>query len=219
MKTIKHSSALLLVISGLAVGGCNRSDPSTVKETPKAAIAAVSQPVATAPTTLTVLQPAPTTSASVLSNAAAAMPTSTVGPSSAAATNRDKQTPILRMVRAGKQPGVDRLVFEFDSPGLPAWHVEYVDRPVRDCGSGDAVPVAGDAWLKIRFTGAQAHTEKGEATSGPRRRPLAQAIARELVRTCDFEGEVSWVLGVARPNPYVARAMTAPSRLVIDIAH
>lgn len=125
----------------------------------------------------------------------------------------------MRAVRIGKQPGADRLVFEFDTPGLPEWKVEYVDRPVRDCGSGDTVPVAGDAWLQIRFSGAQAHTEQGASTSGPRRRPLAQTIARELVRTCDFEGEVTWVVGVAKPNPYTARALASPSRLVIDIAH
>lgn len=125
----------------------------------------------------------------------------------------------MRKVRSGRHPGVDRLVFEFDSAGLPAWHVEYVDRPVRDCGSGEAVPVAGDAWLQIRFTGAQAHTDIGEATSGPRRQVLAQKNARELVRTCDFEGEVTWVLGVAHPTPYKTIVLTKPSRLVLDIAH
>ncbi len=133
--------------------------------------------------------------------------------------NKPGHAPILRAVRIGKQPGADRLVFEFDTPGLPEWKVEYIDRPVRDCGSGDTVPVAGDAWLQIQFTGAQAHTEEGTSTSGPRRRPLAQAVARELVRTCDFEGEVTWVVGVTKPNPYTSRILAAPARLVIDIAH
>jgi hypothetical protein len=119
----------------------------------------------------------------------------------------------------GEHPGSDRLVFEFDSVGLPAWRVEYVDRPVRDCGTGDAVAVAGDAWLEIRFSGAQAHTQDGAATSGPRRRAVAQPILRELVRVCDFEGEVTWVAGVARANPYTPRGLAGPSRLVIDIAH
>jgi hypothetical protein len=73
--------------------------------------------------------------------------------------------------------------------------------------------------LQIRFTGALAHSEQGRSTSGPRRRKLSQTIARELVRTCDFEGEVTWVIGLARPNPYTPRIMSAPSRLVIDVAH
>lgn len=126
---------------------------------------------------------------------------------------------MLRAVRAGRHAGADRLVFEFDTPGLPAWHAEYVDRPVRDCGSGEAVPVAGDAWLQIRFTGARAHTDKGESTSGPRRRALAHKVVRELVRTCDFEGEVTWVAGVARPNAYRVQTLSKPSRLVVEIVH
>ena len=83
----------------------------------------------------------------------------------------------------------------------------------------DVVPVAGDAWLQIRFIGAQAHTEAGEPTSGPRRRVVDQPVMRELVRTCDFEGQVTWVLGVASPNAYTPRVLAAPSRLVIDISH
>ena len=140
-------------------------------------------------------------------------------PASGPAIGRSIQQPILRAVRVGLQPHAERVVFEFNDTKLPAWQVEYVDRPVRDCGSGDAVPVAGEAWLQVRFTGAQAHTEKGASSGGPRRRALAQPIARELVRTCDFEGEVTWVVGVSRPNGYTAKSMTAPYRLVIDIAH
>ncbi|MCA1715064.1 MAG: hypothetical protein LC715_08165, partial [Gammaproteobacteria bacterium] len=94
-----------------------------------------------------------------------------------------------------------------------------VDRPVRDCGSGEPVPVAGDAWLQIRFSGANAHTEAGEGTSGPRRRAVNLLVLRELVRICDFEAEVAWVAGVGSPNRYTPRVLSDPSRLVIDIAH
>lgn len=146
-------------------------------------------------------------------------PTPTVGPSSAGVTSTGSEPPILRAVRVGEHPGVDRLVFEFDSAGLPAWHVEYVDRPVHDCGSGQPVRVAGDAWLQVRFNGAHAHTPEGVSTSGPRRRGVGLTVLRELVRTCDFEAEVTWVAGLARPNPYTARVLAGPSRLVIDIAH
>jgi hypothetical protein len=145
-------------------------------------------------------------------------PSPTIGKSSSDATRKDG-TSILRDVRTGVHPGADRVAFEFEGAGLPAWEVEYVDRPVRDCGTGDAVPVAGDAWLEIRFVGAQAHTDAGESTSGPRRRTVNQPVMLELVRTCDFEGHVTWVVGVASPNAYTPQVMAAPSRLVIDIAH
>jgi len=146
-------------------------------------------------------------------------PTPTVGASSADVTSTAAEPPILRAVRVGEHPGLDRLVFEFDGEGLPAWRVEYVDRPVHDCGSGQPVRVAGDAWLQVRFSGASAHTPEGVSTSGPRRREVGLRVLRELVRTCDFEAEVTWVAGLARPNPYTARVLAGPSRLVIDIAH
>jgi len=220
MTITRRSSALPLVILALVAGmGCQRAEPIKVNQPPAPVPAVVATPAVTPPVVAAAPAPSLPTSEPVVSKTSAATPASTVGASRGAATHRSGTVPILRAVRVGKQPGVDRLVFEFNTAGLPEWDVEYVDRPVRDCGSGDAVPVAGDAYLQIRFTGAQAHTEKGESTSGPRRRPLAQPIARELVRTCDFEGEVTWVVGVARPNPYTPRTMVEPSRLVIDIAH
>jgi hypothetical protein len=127
--------------------------------------------------------------------------------------------PILRAVRVGEHEGLDRVVFEFDGHGLPAWRVEYVDGPVADCGAGNALPVAGEALLRIRFIGAQAHTQEGRPTSGPARLTANQPNLTELVRTCDFEGEVTWVAGLAHPTPYTPRVLSDPSRLVIDIAH
>ena len=216
--------ALVLAMLALSVGvsGCKRTEPTkpeaSAAQTPgqankpaASALAAVPMPETT-PAPPAVEQPAPV---GVAAGSAAA----TTGPSKGNVTNTSRQAPVLRAVRSAKQAGFDRLVFEFDTAGLPAWNVEYVDKPVVDCGSGEPVKVAGDAWLQVRFSGAHAHTEKGKSTSGPRRRPLAQTIARELVRTCAFEGEVTWVIGVSRPNPYTPRVMSAPSRLVIDIAH
>jgi len=144
----------------------------------------------------------------------------TKGASVVGRTNTGYAIQILKAVRFGNQPGMDRMVFEFNDAGLPEWEVKYVEpSQVVDCGSGEPVAVAGNAWLQISFRGAQAHTEAGEATSDPRRRLLNQIALRELVRTCDFEGEVTWVAGVMRENEYVPRVLTEPSRLVIDIAH
>ena len=135
-------------------------------------------------------------------------------------TNAGSGSQILQAVRTGNQPGMDRIVFQFNDAGLPEWEVKYVERPfIMDCGSGEVVPVAGNAWLQITFRGAQAHTEAGEVTGGPRRRVVDQIALRELVRTCDFEGEVTWVAGLMHENEYTPRALDDPSRLVIDIAH
>ena len=123
----------------------------------------------------------------------------------------------LRKIRAGRHAGFDRVVFEFGGGAVPGYHIEYVDRPVRACGSGDTVKVAGDGWLSVRLVPAQAHTDAGRPTVKYRERRLRFPILKELQSTCDFEGEVEWVLGVSSPNRYRVMELSDPARLVIDI--
>ena len=42
-------------------------------------------------------------------------------------------------------------------------------------------------------------------------------IIREIESTCDFEGEVTWVIGVASPNRYQVLELASPARLVVDV--
>jgi hypothetical protein len=128
-------------------------------------------------------------------------------------------TAVLRDVRVAGHEGFDRVVFEFEGAAVPGYHVEYVDRPVRQCGSGDAVPVAGDGWLLVRLTPAQAHTDEGEPTAGPRERRVGLTNLKEVESICDFEGEVAWVLGVGSPNRYRVLELSGPARLVVDVRH
>jgi hypothetical protein len=124
---------------------------------------------------------------------------------------------LLRAVRTASHEGFDRVVFEFGGARLPGYHVEYVDKPVRQCGSGAAVPVAGDAWLRVRLTPANAHTERGEATVKDLSRRTGYANLKELKSLCDFEAEVEWVLGLASPNRYRVLELANPARLVVDV--
>lgn len=123
----------------------------------------------------------------------------------------------LRDVRVGVNQGFDRVVLEFLGSGVPGHRVEYVDRPVHQCGSGDPTPIAGDAWLAITLRGTQAHNDQGQATVGQRERRLQMPIVKELEFTCDFEGVVEIVLGVSRPNRYRVTELQNPARLIIDI--
>jgi hypothetical protein len=126
---------------------------------------------------------------------------------------------LLREVRSAKHANFDRVVFEFEGARLPSYKLEYIDKPVRECGSGDVVPFAGDAWLQVRFTGANAHTEAGEPTVKDRTRSPNLPIVKDLKLTCDFEAEVEWVMGVASPNKYRVLELKRPTRLVIDVKH
>ena len=124
---------------------------------------------------------------------------------------------VLEAVRTARHDGFDRVVFEL-SPAVPGHHVEYVDRPVRHCGSGDPVPLPGDGWLEVRLEPSAAHTEAGEATVG-REVPVELENVRRLVLTCDFEAVVTWVLAVGSPNPYRVLVLDGPPRLVVDVRH
>ncbi|HUF13390.1 MAG TPA: hypothetical protein VMN78_09840 [Longimicrobiales bacterium] len=123
---------------------------------------------------------------------------------------------ILRTVRTARHDGYDRVVFEFDS-GVPVWRIDYVDSPQYECGSGEAVWVAGDGWLHVAFEPANAHTDEGRPTTQRRLVDPAGANLRELRRICDFEAHVDYVIGVGSPNPYRAFTLGQPARLVVDI--
>ncbi len=217
-----HRVLTLVMISTLALAGCQKSADKPAA--PTQATSEGTKPVAPVPAPAPEQTPAPQAppvpaEAPPQTSASAPAPGAKPGVAKSRATTRSKVPPVLRAVRSARQPNADRVVFEFNSVGLPAWQAEYVERPVTACGSGDPVAVAGTAVLQITFNGAQAHNEQGRSTSGNRRRALPLKLGRELVRTCDFEGEVTWVIGVTQANPFTARAMSAPSRLVIDIAH
>ncbi|HEU0055243.1 MAG TPA: hypothetical protein VFQ39_18780 [Longimicrobium sp.] len=123
---------------------------------------------------------------------------------------------LLRDVRVGRNSDFDRVVLQFEGPAVPGWHVEYVDGPVRQCGSGEPTQVAGNAWLLVRLSPAQAHDDAGRSTMR-RDRDVNLPIIRELEQVCDFEGQVELVIGVASPNPYRVTEVPNPTRLVIDI--
>ena len=126
---------------------------------------------------------------------------------------------LLTAVRTGQQENFDRMVFQFGGARLPGYHIEYIDKPVRSCGSGEVVPLAGDAWLEIRFYPANAHTEDGKGTIPVRSMAPGHRIVKELKSTCDFEADVSWVAGVSSPNKYRILELTNPTRLVVDVKH
>ncbi len=141
------------------------------------------------------------------------------------AGNTEKKNPnatgaaLLEDVRSARHANYDRVVFEFEGSELPNYKIEYIDRPVRACGSGDVVPFAGDGWLSVRFSGSNAHTQVGDATIKDRSRSPNLPIVKDLKLICDFEAEVEWVMGVSSPNKYRVLELKSPTRLVVDIRH
>ena len=130
---------------------------------------------------------------------------------------------ILRSVRTASHPEFDRVVFDFGEGRVPGYHIEYIDRPVRQCGSGNTVDVQGDGWLRVRLEPARAHEFRDDTlavvTVTERNRALSHPNLRQLVLTCDFEAQVEWVLGVGSPMRYRVMELSAPARLVVDVRH
>lgn len=124
----------------------------------------------------------------------------------------------LASVRTARHEEFDRVVWELQGP-MPGVHAEYVDEPVRSCGSGEPVPLPGDAWLEIRMTPVSAHTEAGQPTIAVRRRATGLPVLLEIVQTCDFEAMVTWVLAVRAPEPFRLARFDDPSRIVVDVRH
>lgn len=127
----------------------------------------------------------------------------------------------LRAVRAAGQQGFDRVVFEFVDD-LPGYKVGYVERPVREDGSGKEVAVAGAAVLEVRMapaSGAEVSASGVRETyTGPDRLlPRNGTVVVEVVRAGDFEGQLTWVVGTSARAPFKVTTLGSPSRLVVDV--
>ncbi|HKO94573.1 MAG TPA: DUF4339 domain-containing protein [Polyangiaceae bacterium] len=131
---------------------------------------------------------------------------------------RKGEPALLQALRTSKNDGFDRVVFEFRER-MPGYRLEYLDTPVRHCGSGAVPRIDGDAWLEVRFSPASAHTESGESTVRARELKPALSALREIERTCDSQGIVTWVVGTASARHFRAFELADPPRLVVDIDH
>jgi hypothetical protein len=124
---------------------------------------------------------------------------------------------LLRSVTAAAAVGYDRVVFELASDTLPGYRVQYAAGPVRSCGSGDVVSVAGTARLVVHLEPARAHDDQGNPLPRERDLMLGLASVQQAKLVCDFEGQVEWVLGVATTAPYRVTELMGPARLLVDV--
>ena len=113
------------------------------------------------------------------------------------------------------------VVFDF-KPGhlAPGYRVSYETAEtarVQD-GSGNPVEIAGDAFLVVRLMPAMTATIDGDQVTktytGPNRLS-GQAPISEVVKTGDFEGVVTWVIGLDRVRPFLVTA--SDGILFVDI--
>lgn len=113
-------------------------------------------------------------------------------------------------------PKYDRVVFEFTGP-VPLIQIEYVDHLTGD-GSGLPISIAGNAIVHVRLAPAQAHNEAGNITVAERITYNLPNV-KEVVRAGDFEGVVSYGIGLDHKAELRFITLASPSRVVIDVLH
>lgn len=127
-------------------------------------------------------------------------------------------TALLIDVRTARHEGFDRVVFEFETT-RPGYRVEYVTPPIQQCGSGNQETVAGATFIRVRMTPAAAHDDVGQLTFGTIELLPGLSTLLEVQQICDFEGIVTWVLGLSEEVDFVVSALPDPFRVVVDVAH
>jgi uncharacterized membrane protein YgcG len=148
--------------------------------------------------------------------ALAASSSSASSPSAGSQTNASVVTlPVLVDVRTAHHPGFDRITFEFKG-ARPTANVRFVSQLSED-GSGKPVDLAGGAAIEVVFHGANAHDEQGNPTVSPPRFSPGLPMLKEVARTGDFEGVVSYGLGVDHRTSFTVLRLSGPSRVAVDI--
>ena len=213
IKSLSGIAALAIASVVLAGCGADRESGSVALDTTSTTSARTTStaPPATSPTTRATA-PATTTTAPPLPEDLSGFQT---GPFRREHPVAVPPVPRVVDVRVARHDGFDRAVFDFDGPLPGAVAVQSVDRVVAD-GSGEAVAVAGRAFLQVRFEEAQAHDDQGRPTIAARSAPDLPAI-EEVVVAGDFEGYVTIALGLTTPAPFRVLELSAPTRVVVDV--
>ena len=118
----------------------------------------------------------------------------------------------LTGVRLAEQIGYDRLVLQFDSR-VPSYTAKRQAKPIfKASGSGQSVTLNGAAGVLL-----QIHSSTAATYSGPT--DITHSDFQVLVEAKvveDFEGYLSWGLGLTRPACLRTFTLSNPPRLVID---
>jgi hypothetical protein len=115
--------------------------------------------------------------------------------------------------RLGEQPGYDRFVLQFDSI-VPTFDVKRQASPVFSEGaSGQTVTLLGTAGVLVTVhsaTGATTFTGQTDVITNQ------FVVLKEARQTQDFEGYVSWGLGIVQAACMRVFVLDQPARLVVD---
>jgi hypothetical protein len=116
----------------------------------------------------------------------------------------------IRVAHHAEAPGFDRIVFDF-SGGVPSYDLTRQDSSafVRDA-SGQPVTLDGSAGIKLVFRNS---TVQGVADD----QKLNLPAVREIAQLGNFEGVLTYGVGLSSSQCVRVLELSAPSRLVVDV--
>ena len=119
---------------------------------------------------------------------------------------------------------VDHVIFDFRAKGSdpPGYTLTYGTPPFTADGSGTTIPVAGNAFIVVKVQpGYSFDFETNKATyTGPKSVPVANTNhVQSIVETGDFEGVLTWVIGLDSKRPFSVQATGTPNhQLVVTVS-
>ena len=119
---------------------------------------------------------------------------------------------------------VDHVIFDFTGKGTdpPGYTITYGEPPFVGDGSGSQIAVAGVAFVVVKVKpGYGFDFETGKPTyTGPKNVPVKNLThVKAIVETGDFEGVLTWVIGLDAKRPFSVQATGTPRhQLVVTIS-
>jgi hypothetical protein len=116
----------------------------------------------------------------------------------------------------GCHSGYDRFVLR-GRLATPGYDVRYVNKIVAD-GSGKTIVLLGTKRIRVIVRPARGHTNAGTNLLPSTLTPKCSNL-RQVKKAGDFEGVVTYGLGLSRRTGFRVFRLTGPTRVVVDVAH
>jgi hypothetical protein len=146
------------------------------------------------------------------------------GSNAQSSSSKPSETMLLTDVKVDSSGCTDRVSFDFrPSAGAePGFTIRYrpADEAQTEDASGRHIPIAGKAFLVVRFEpAATADLTKPELEityKGPRTiKPAGLRWVRQVSKTGDFEAVLTWSIGLSQERPFHVITSGSPARLTI----
>ena len=144
------------------------------------------------------------------------------GTSTSPQKSSSTETLYLTHVALKSEDCISTVSFEFEPEAqVLGYDVSYqpADTAKIEDGSGNPVEIAGNAFLVVKLTPAMTAKIDGDQVTktytGSNRLPGTNPIT-EVVKTGDFEGVVTWVIGLDSKRPFTTNAFDAALVVKID---